>query len=356
MKRHLKRKVLIISDEFPPIIGGAGIVAEQLHNDLIELGHDVDIFIPCLKQSLFFKKFWPFFYFKLINKISSYDKVIVNDIRSAYFTSLLRWVNFTKFVYIIHGTEYDIAYNPSIKNKLILLPYFYNYFLRKCGRIISVSSFTKNTFIENSNIREKIKNKIIVSYAGVKNNIGISGKYIEKRNDDFFKLVSVSRLEERKGYYEMLDIFSALVKKIPNIQWFIYGNGTIKEKLVKKVHDMNLSSKIFFMNTCDRKEIYSKEFYQHNFDLFWLLPNKPEAFGLVYIEAASIGVPVLGIEKYGIKESVNGLFFSTTNELINLILDIKINKEKYIKESIKFSKKFDSKFFANSILYEEHEE
>ncbi|MEY0065223.1 glycosyltransferase family 4 protein [Providencia rettgeri] len=354
MKTYHKKKILIVTDEYPPIIGGAGIVAEQLTSDLIDLNQDVSIFVPSQKQSVFFKLFWLLFYFRLIPKVSSFDKIVINDIRSAYFISLLsllKKIDFNKIVYIIHGTEYNIAYNPSLKNKLILLPYFYNLFLIKCYKIISVSLFTKNIFIEHSNISEKIKNKIFVSYAGVKkNNIGIQGKYIIKRNDNFFKLVSVSRIEERKGYYQMLDLFSDLEKKIPNIQWFIYGDGTIKERLIKKVHDMGLSNKIFFMNTYDRSEIYSKEFYKHNFDLFWLLPNKPEAFGLVYIEAATIGVPVLGIEKYGIKESVDNLFFSNSNQLIELINDIKKNKEIYIKKSIIFSKKFDSKFFAYSIL------
>lgn len=354
MKKHSKRKILIITDEYPPIIGGASIVAKQLKDDLVKLNQDVSVFVPSIKQSIFFKLFWVLFYLPLVRKISSYDKIVINDIRSAYFLSLLsllRKVNFKKVVYIIHGTEYDIAYNPSIKNKLILLPYFYNLFLVKCHKIISVSLFTKNIFIKNSNISEKIKDKIIVSYAGVKNNLGIKNKYITNRNDDFFKLVSVSRLEERKGYYEMLDIFSALAKKNHNLQWFIYGNGTIRDKLIAKVHDMNLSNNVFFMNTYDRNEIYAKEFYQYNFDLFWLLPNKPEAFGLVYIEAASVGVPVLGVDKFGIKESVDGLYFSNSSQLINLIIDIKKNKEKYIKKSITFSKKFDSKLFAYSILY-----
>lgn len=353
MTPYPKRKILIITDEYPPIIGGAGIVAKQLNDDLIELNQDASVFVPSLKRSFFFKLFWFLFYLPLLNKLSSYDRIIVNDIRSAYSLSLLslfRKVDFKKIIYIIHGTEYDIAYNPSIKNKLIGLPYFYNLFLAKCYKIISVSSFTKNIFIDKSNISEEIKNKIIVSYAGVTKNLGIHNKYVTKRNDDFFKLVSVSRLEERKGYYEMLDIFSDLEKKIPNLQWFIYGNGTIRDDLITKVNDMKLSNNIFFMDIFDRNEIYSKEFYKHNFDLFWLLPNKPEAFGLVYIEAASLGVPALGIEKFGIKESVDGLFFSSSNQLVSLIIDIHKNKEKYINKSIMFAKKFNSKHFARSIL------
>lgn len=56
------------------------------------------------------------------------------------------------------------------------------------------------------------------------------------------------------------------------------------------------------MGAKDRLDIYQKEFPYYGFDLFWLLPNKPEAFGLVYIEASMVGVPALGIKIYGIIE------------------------------------------------------
>ncbi|SUC24842.1 Glycogen synthase [Proteus vulgaris] len=348
-------KILIITDEYPPIIGGAGIVSKQLYTDLKNLGNDVDIFTPTIKRNIFFKIFWPLYYFniKLFLNLRAQDKIIVNDIRSAYsitLISLFYKIDFKKIIYILHGTEYDIAYNPSIKNKLILLPFLYNIFLQKCKKIISVSNYTKEIFLKNTTILEKIKNKVEVIYAGINKDIKKSNKCIIDRKDKYFRLVSVSRLEKRKGYFEMLEIFIELSKKIPNLQWYIYGDGSIKNKLISEAKNKNIFDKIFFKGSMDREIIYNEEFYKYNFDLFWLLPNQPEAFGLVYIEASSLGVPTIGINKYGIKESINNLFYTDIESLIYLINDIKINKSIYIKNASLFSNNFQSNIFAKKIL------
>ncbi|HGN0242050.1 glycosyltransferase family 4 protein [Proteus mirabilis] len=348
-------KILILTDEYPPIIGGAGIVSKQLYIDLKELGNDVDIFTPAIKRNIFFKIFWPFYYFniKLFLKLKLQDRIIVNDIRSAYsitLISLFYKIDFKKIIYILHGTEYDIAYNPSIKNKLILLPFIYNLFLKKCNKIVSVSNYTKEIFLKNTTVREKIKNKIEVIYVGISKNIKKYNKYVIDRKDKYFRLVSVSRLEERKGYFEMLDIFIELSKKIPNLEWYIYGDGSIKNRLISEAKNKNIFDKIYFKGAMNREKIYNEEFYKYNFDLFWLLPNQPEAFGLVYIEASSLGVPTMGINKYGIRESVNNLFYTDIKFLVDLINDIKINKDIYIKNAFSFSEAFQSSIFAKKIL------
>lgn len=348
-------KILILTDEYPPVVGGAGIVAKQLFNDFKESGHDVSIFTPNRSSygKLLFKLFWIFYYFTpgLINKLQNQDLIIINDIRSAYFISLVsmfRKIDFNKINYILHGTEYEIIYTPSKKNKIILLPFFYNKFLTKINEIIAVSHYTKNTFIKNSSISKKIHKKIKVVYPGISNEI--KSHDIKIKANSTFKLVSVSRLEPRKGYLEMFEIFKELLKYKKDILWYIYGDGSLYPKLKDMIIKEKLQDKIFIMGAKDRLDIYQKEFPYYGFDLFWLLPNKPEAFGLVYIEASMVGVPALGIKKYGIKESVNNLFYRDIPSLIHLIESISLNKEYYAKEAIRFAQNFKSKSLSDRLI------
>lgn len=349
-------KVLILTDEYPPIIGGAGIVAKQLYDDLRALKHKVSIFIPNrgIFGAFLFKLFWFFYYLNpsLINKIKEQDKIIINDIRSAYFISVISIfikIDLQKVNYILHGTEYEIIYNPNIKNKLILLPFFYNRLLKRINSIIAVSNYTRGVFLKYCTIENEISNKIKVVYCGISKSIKPSFHSYDNNHNEF-KLVSISRLEPRKGYFEMFDIFKELLKKKSNISWYIYGDGSIKKELEGMIESHSLQNKIFIMGSKNRFDIYRKEFPYYKFDLFWLIPNKPEAFGLVFLESSMVGVPALGIKKYGIIESVNDLFYTDIPSLIYLIEDIESNKKTYIENAVKFAKKFDSNIFAINLL------
>lgn len=346
-------KITILTDEYPPLIGGAGIVAQQIGHELLKAKHSVFIFKPKRNKAIIFKLFWPFYYFKitLIKKLYTSDKIIVNDLRSAYFISLLSLFIpsiLKKCVYILHGTEYDIVYNSSLRNKFILLPLLYNRFLKKVKKIISVSKFTKSIFLSNCPIADKIKKKVNVSYCGISDEI----KKINFKDDKdgYFKLVSVSRLEKRKGYIEMFSIFKKIIEIKPKTLWYIYGDGKLRNTLEDLIKENNLQNNVFLMGAMDRLSIYRDEFQAHNFDLFWLLPNMPEAFGLVYVEASMTGVPSLGINNYGITESVDELYYSDLESLFLLMDDIQKRKYVYYCRALKFGEKFNVTNFINSLL------
>ncbi|WP_025821373.1 glycosyltransferase family 4 protein [Shewanella marina] len=351
-------KVVILTDEYPPTIGGAGTVASQVYNDL-KKHNEVYLFVSYrdgMNKNLY-RYFWFFYYFslKLLVNIIKSDKVIVNDIRSAYFiSSFMPKCIMNKCIYIVHGTEYDIVYQSiSVKNKLILFKSKYNNLLKYCNKVVSVSSYTMNNFINFA--PDFVKNKISVIYAGIPSSFVIS-KCLPLVINDKFRIVSVSRINKRKGYEYMIKIFYELIKLNSNIEWYIYGNGPYLLELKKLVFNLNLEKHVFFMDETNRDSIFIIEFNKYNFDLFWLMPNLPEAFGLVFIEASARGIPSLTVNKYGIKEAIksggNGEFYSTVENMHNFILELNDQniKKKYILESINIAKCFDSRIFAEKLI------
>lgn len=350
-------KISILTDEYPPIIGGAGVVAKQIFDNL-STKHNVFCYCSAKGPKLIFKLFWPFYYmsFKLIYNIINSDLIIINDIRSAYFLSYFPSFVISKCVYIVHGTEYEVVYtNISKKNSLICLRERYNIFVKNCKKIISVSDYTKNIF--EKEIPKDVRQKLTSSYVGLSSDFIISEDERKlKCDDDIFKFVSVSRIENRKGYFEMLERFIELNNHVStNFKWHIYGRGGIRDELIREVNSRGLNDRIIFEDETDRDLIFKHEFKKKNFDVFWLLPNQPEAFGLTFIESAARGVPSIGVFKYGIKESISkgeSGYFIEDHKLDYLVSIIKNDHELQL-SSIRFARKFLISNFVESLISNE---
>lgn len=148
------------------------------------------------------------------------------------------------------------------------------------------------------------KNKIILKPNTIKINFDIQK---DKKN-----YVYVGRLEESKGIYELLDVWSTLNERFVLT---IIGGGDIEEKLRNQYHQSN----IIFKGKCSRKEtlrLIASSRYLIQPSLLY------ETFGLTIIEAMSFGVPVIGFDigtrRDFIQNGING-FLCDTNELKKVI-------------------------------------
>lgn len=159
-----------------------------------------------------------------------------------------------------------------------------------------------------------------VHYAGAGVNvdvhkIDISGK---KRN----KILFVGRDFERKGGFVVLKAFEKLKKKQSNVELYIAGP---KNKPFKGDIDGCI-----YLGDCDREKL--NELY-NKCDIF-CMPSYFEAFGIVFVEALTFGLPCIGRKcfdmPYVIQEGETGECISDDNPdiLSNLMFKI-LNDEKY---------------------------
>lgn len=118
-------------------------------------------------------------------------------------------------------------------------------------------------------------------------------------------LLTVGRLQKRKGHDMAIRALPTIRKSIPNIHYCIVGDGAEYECLKRLSLDLDVADNVEFLTDIDDGEMVAR--YQ-NCDLF-ILPNRTvdhdiEGFGIVLLEAQACGAPVLAGNSGGTKETM----------------------------------------------------
>lgn len=100
-----------------------------------------------------------------------------------------------------------------------------------------------------------------------------------KEREMFNKFISVGRLEDQKDYNLMIDAFSEIHKSDKKAILDIFGNGSQKELLIKKINNLGLSDVI---NIHEYTDNINKEYESHDVFLF---TTKAEGFPNALAEA-----------------------------------------------------------------------
>jgi len=319
----VKRKILIITRNLPPLIGGMERlnwhIADELgqQNEVILLSH-----IQAKKQAPPQCKFYSaplnplplfliFSFFKtfLICLSTKPDTLFAGSGLTAPIVVFWAKVFRKKSIIYLHGLDIN---NNSFTYQKLWMP-----FLRSADSIICNSTPTKRLAL-NKGIRDS---KISIIHPGVnfppkerdenlitdlKNHFCIQNKKI---------LLSVGRLTERKGLLEFIEnCLPQIVKEIPNTILLIVGDTASnalnnkfqnKEELLKIAKKINVDQNIIFTGAVDEKTL-TQFYYMANIHVFPVkhIPNDPEGFGMVAIEAASHGTPTIAFATGGIVDAV----------------------------------------------------
>ncbi|MEK9174606.1 MAG: glycosyltransferase family 4 protein, partial [Patescibacteria group bacterium] len=118
-------------------------------------------------------------------------------------------------------------------------------------------------------------------------------------------ILGIGTLKKRKGYEYSLKAFAEISEKFPNLKYIIVGQGPEKENLKLKIKNLKLENRVIFLENLSEEELIG---LYHNAELFILLPqdiNKDmEGFGLVFLEAAACGLPVVSSRDSSAEDAV----------------------------------------------------
>lgn len=118
-------------------------------------------------------------------------------------------------------------------------------------------------------------------------------------------ILSVSRIAEGKGFPHLARMMPDILKRAPHLVWLIIGDGSKKDMLLQMIQKNNLQNVVRFIGEVPHAEI-KKYYYLAN--LFVLLTHpdegREEGLGLVFLEAAAAGLPVLAGQSGGVEEAV----------------------------------------------------
>jgi L-malate glycosyltransferase len=115
---------------------------------------------------------------------------------------------------------------------------------------------------------------------------------------DRITIGTAARLSEAKGLEYLIVAISQLVKRHPNIQLVIAGDGELKGSLQQMVNDLGISDHVVFAGY-----IQDVQNLMYSFDIF-VLPSLQEALPLACAEAMSLGKAIVGTNVGGIPEQV----------------------------------------------------
>lgn len=118
-------------------------------------------------------------------------------------------------------------------------------------------------------------------------------------------ILTVGRLQRRKGQDMMIRALPMLASAFPNINYAIVGGGHERQALEALADEMGVTAMVQFLGEVDDAQMVAC--YRHC-DLF-ALPNRrvgndDEGFGMVLLEAQSCGRPVLAGASGGTRETL----------------------------------------------------
>lgn len=244
------------------------------------------------------------------------------------------------YVLTEHSTDFlDGKYESNYTKNKIIFRKIYDA-LKASKKIICVSSILKKKIKKIYKIKEE---KFII-IPNLSRNISYRSK--KKSND----LIFVGSLEERKNPMLLIKAF----QKISNnkLKMKIIGDGVLSQKITKYINSNKLDKSIKVLKNLSRKLVLK----MIGNSKILVLPSNYETFGIVIIEAYSMGVPVIMTDSLGVRDLYNKncsilIKNKTTNLLASTIQKTLKNYKKYDSQKIIsfYNKNFSSDAVINKI-------
>jgi glycosyltransferase involved in cell wall biosynthesis len=116
-------------------------------------------------------------------------------------------------------------------------------------------------------------------------------------------ILTVGRLastERYKGFDQVIELMPRLLKSFPALKYLIVGEGDDRARLEAKAKAFGVSDKVVFAGHIRESEKVA----HYNLADVYVMPSTGEGFGIVLIEAAACGVPVVGSGVDGSREAL----------------------------------------------------
>ncbi len=329
------KNILIVSLDFPPQIGGIATYVQQTAKEIANLNNKVFVYAPeiqlnekdknnnkdkfknydqqfsfnVIRGKFYYKFFWPhwlklYFNLKKIVKEKQIDLILVHHALPVGYVAYLLFKKYNiPYIVFSHGT--DVVYNTRTKHKKRM----YKMVLNSCQQIIFNSFSLEKRFLERMPF---FKGKTRVMYpcpdidfiqppdknviVKLREQYALEGRKI---------ILSISRLDEGKGFPHLIRIIPKILEQVPDLVWLIIGDGPKKDIILNLIRKNKLQNIVRFLGKVPHQEI--KKFY-YLADVFALFTHpdhgREEGLGLVFLEASASALPIVAGRSGGVEEAV----------------------------------------------------
>ena len=317
---RLARPLVLVTHEFYPHRGGIAIYAAEMARAAQQLGYQVDVWAPALPVGLP-EADWPF----PVNRLPlAGDHSLLSQWRMArhlmtqrdklrgatlyipepgpllamlllqYFDTLRS----AQLVLTFHGSEIQRLASRG------LLRWSTNHLLRKTAHVSVVSNYARDLLVRNF---PEASAKVVLTPGALRTDLVIAPAPAHPRAGDKIVILTVARLNPRKGQLQVIEALKALpAAQRATIEYWLVGSHS-KENYGTALAAAAASADFplkFLGDIPDDKlgEIYAQA------DIFAMtsMPHRHsvEGFGLVYLEAGAHGLPVVAHAIGGVPEAV----------------------------------------------------
>lgn len=297
--------LLLITPDFLPSRGGVarylGLFAEYFSRRIrvvaspIDNQNEIVATYSLDRKPLLSKYIWPKWITSvllLIREAKSYRCVITSHVIPFGTAAMVaKWFTKKPYIVITHGMDVRLA----LRSKKSLT-----------SRVLSNAYLV----IANSNaLAQELQQEF-----GLKNILTIypcvDPKFVSSATNvasETFRLLSVSRLVDRKGHERVLQALALLKMNgsLSSFRYTIVGDGPMRQTLETLTIELDLGASVVFKGNLSDTDLYAS---YADTDVF-VLPVKndhidKEGFGMVYLEAAAYGVPSIATNMSGVNEAV----------------------------------------------------
>ena len=286
-------KVLVVGPSPTRSKGGMATVIEEIAKDkTLNTKFDIDIYESYVDgNKLSVLLFSVFSFIKFYFTKRNYD---VYHIHAASYGSTFRkgwyihaakkWEK--KVILHIHGAEYMLFYEKSNqKDKIISI-------LKEADEVIALSADWKKKFDETFGL----KNCVVLEN-------GIDTERLKPAitsvKDHPHTIVSLGRLGERKGTYDLIKAIERVKIQIPDIKCYLAGDGDI-DRCKQIVEEKNLKSNIIIVGWAD----FDKKLELLKKSSVLVLPSYNEGLPMAILEGMACGKAIISTKVGAIPEVV----------------------------------------------------
>ena len=226
---------------------------------------------------------------------------------------------------LAHGNE--LLQQSSSKNSKL-----FNV-LNNTNVVVANSEYTLN-LVKKIGLQKPILKKI---HPGAENLFEVKESEVKNINGSQI-ILTLARLEKRKGHLYIINCVEKLVDKFKNLQYLIAGEGPELTTLKTIVNKKKLNNNVVFLgkvNESQKKYIFKKTDVMVMPTIDESINKSIEGFGISYIEAALFGIPSIASNVGGTSEAVihnkTGIILNHIDELEQNLKEILLNDEKRIK-------------------------
>ena len=314
------RSLFLITHEFYPKRGGIATFAEEMARASVGLGFDVEVWAQSTSAHTH-EKHWPF-RLRRLPLPGTHDlrcqlklaiQLVADRRRLRYATVYLpepgpmlammmlqgvKGFRPKQLILTFHGSEILKFHRNPVTRRLT------SRLIRNASRISTLTHYTHDLLVEHF---PEAARKAFLTPGALRSDFAVVTEPTPHAKQDRLVVLTVGRLHPRKGQLETLEALQALAPRFrQKIEYWIVGGhskSNYEQTLRERVAGSDLKVRFFgelpddeLDRVYDRADIFAMTSIDYRHSI--------EGFGLVYLEAAAHGLPVVAHTIGGVAEAV----------------------------------------------------